>query len=260
MAEYVDVEKAKDLPGLRLVLSVGVPGPWGEAAKGVFHVKRVPFVRVRQDPGLPNEELERWTGHANAPLAIYADERPRSAWSEIVLLAERLAPESPLLPSDPERRALTFGYLHELAGEMGLGWCRRLTLLHEVLSLPPERAGAAREIVERLGQRYGYHPAAAEAAPRRAAEILRLFSERLRRQRERGSRFLVGAELSALDIYWAAFAALVEPLPPELCPMPEFLRRQYSASDPIVRGAADPLLLEHRDFIYREYLELPVDL
>jgi hypothetical protein len=26
-----------------------------------------------------------------------------------------------------------------------------------------------------------------------------------------------------------------------------------------VRRAADPLLLEHRDFVYREYLRLPLD-
>ena len=67
MAEYVDVEKAVDLPGLRLVLSVGVPGPWGEAAKGLFTVKKIPFVRVRQLPGLENPELLEWTGHENAP-------------------------------------------------------------------------------------------------------------------------------------------------------------------------------------------------
>ncbi len=32
MAEYLDVAEARDLPGLRLALTVGVPGPWGEVA------------------------------------------------------------------------------------------------------------------------------------------------------------------------------------------------------------------------------------
>ena len=77
--EYVDVEDAVDLPGLRLVLTVGVPGPWGEAAKALFHVKGVPFARVRQEPGAANRELVAWTGRDNAPIAVYADEAPRSA-------------------------------------------------------------------------------------------------------------------------------------------------------------------------------------
>ena len=67
MAEWVDIEKARALPGLRLVLTGGVPGPWGEAAKGVFHVKGIPFARVRQDAAQANEALVEWTGHANAP-------------------------------------------------------------------------------------------------------------------------------------------------------------------------------------------------
>ena len=65
------------LSGLRLVLTAGVPGPWGEAAKGVFHVKGVPFARVRQEAGAANQELVEWTGHDNAPVAVYDDERAR---------------------------------------------------------------------------------------------------------------------------------------------------------------------------------------
>ena len=58
MAEYLEVAEARDLPGLRLALTAGVPGPWGEAAKGVFYVKQIPCVKVRQLPGEPNEELK----------------------------------------------------------------------------------------------------------------------------------------------------------------------------------------------------------
>ena len=32
---WIDVETARTAPGLRLVLSAGVPGPWGESAKGI---------------------------------------------------------------------------------------------------------------------------------------------------------------------------------------------------------------------------------
>jgi glutathione S-transferase len=111
-----------------------------------------------------------------------------------------------------------------------------------------------------FGTKYGYSAAAAAAAPAKVARILQGLAARLESQRSRGSRFLVGDALSALDIYWAVFAALIEPLPENLCPMPSEIRRRYNCEDPAVRGATSPQLLAHRDFIYHEYLELPVDL
>ena len=71
---------------------------------------------------------------------------------------------------------------------------------------------------------------------------------------------MLGDALSALDIYWAAFAALVEPLPSDLCATPDYIRPLYVLEDPELRSAAAPLLLEHRDRIYREHLALPVRL
>ncbi len=252
MAEYLSVAEARARPGLRLAITLGAPGPWGEAAKGVFHVKRIPFARVGQRAGEPNAELHAWTGHRNAPVAVYADEPARTGWAEIALLAERLAPEPALIPKDPAERALAFGLGHELCGEQGLGWSRRLMMF--------QRAAKGGRALGGMALRYGYSPAAAAAAPRRVVEILGLLAGRLREQRARGSRFLVGGALSAVDIQWAAFAAMLDPLPPELCPMPEGIRQSYSALDPEVRAAVDPQLLEHRDFVYGEYLELPVDL
>jgi hypothetical protein len=63
-----------------------------------------------------------------------------------------------------------------------------------------------------------------------------------------------------LDIYWATFAALIKPLPPDLCPIPASLRMFFTNTDPVIAAAIAPGLMEHRDFIYREYLELPMDL
>jgi len=259
MADYVEVEDARDLPGLRLVLTAGVPGPWGEAAKGLFHVKKIRYVRVRQSAGLPNEALLEWTGHDNAPIAVYEHEKPRSVWTEIIWLAERLAPEPALVPGDPGERARMFGLIHEIAGEGGLAWQRRLMMFHQVLSLPRDAVGSAYDIVAGLGRKYGYEPALAEAAPERAAAILRLLAATLASQRERGSETFLGDCLTALDLYWAAFAALVAPLPEELCPMPPMIRKQYQVSDPVLAAALDPALLEHRDRTYQNHLELPVD-
>jgi glutathione S-transferase len=132
-------------------------------------------------------------------------------------------------------------------------------MLHPVLSAPGLADSPVAGSVRRLADRYGYSPAAAERAPARCADILALLAAQLREQRQRGSLFLIGDALSALDIHWAVFAALVAPLPADLCPMPEFLRSQYAATGSVVAGALDPALLEHRDAIYREHLLLPLD-
>ena len=99
MADWLDVAQARDLPGLRLVLSAGVPGPWGEAAKGLFFAKRIAYARVRQALGEENAELRAWTGFDNAPQAVYQDEPARTAWPELIYLAERLAPNPRWFPT-----------------------------------------------------------------------------------------------------------------------------------------------------------------
>lgn len=53
---------------------------------------------------------------------------------------------------------------------------------------------------------------------------------------------------------------LVSPLPADKCPMPEGLRVAFEAGDPEVNKTVDPALLAHRDFIYNEYLVLPMEL
>lgn len=258
--EYVEVEEARARAGLRLVLTEGVPGPWGEAAKAVFHVKGIPYTPVRQLGGRPNDALRAWTGFDNAPQAVFEGERARTGWAEIVLLAERLAPEPALLPADPRERAWAFGLLHEIAGEMGFAWCRRLQLLHPILQLPEDSVPAPlRQSVARLGAKYGYSPECAAVADRRVVEILSLLSDVLREQQERGHPVFVGGALSAVDLYWAAFAAMLQPLPPEQCPMDDMLRGGYTLADREALAAADPLLLAHRDRIYRDRLTLPLD-
>ncbi len=259
MGEFVEVAEARKLSGLRLVLTLGVPGPWSEAAKGILYVKKIPYVRVRQELGGPNTELTEWTAQATAPVAIWNDEPPRSTWIEQLFLAERLEPTPALIPDNIEDRMLMFGYCNELCGEHGYGWSKRLMLLHAVLT----ESGAdesARAFATHMGNKYGYNREEAEAAPARVANIVTTLGSRLEQQQNKGSRFFIGNQLSALDIYWATFAALIQPLPHELCPMPASLRTMYINTDPVVQAAVKPILLEHRDFIYNEYLELPIDL
>jgi hypothetical protein len=240
MAEYIDIEQAKTLSGLRLVLPPGRPNPWAEALKGICYVKKISYVRVRKAPG-DDPALQAWTSQSSAPVAVWNDERPRSTWIEQLYLTERLAPQPALIPEDVEDRVLMFGYCNELCGENGSD-------------------EAARAFASYIGGKYGYSQNTAEAGPRRIAQILRMLGGRLEQQRAKGRKFFIGEQLSALDIYWATFAALIKPLPPELCPIPEQLRAFFTNTDPVVAAAVTPALMEHRDFIYREYLELPMNL
>jgi glutathione S-transferase len=250
--EFLETAEAKRRSGLRLVTVGGVPSPWSEAAKGIFRVKGIPFVGVRFSPG--DADLRAWTGCDNAPVALYDDEKPRSGWAEILLLAERLRPEPRLIPDDPEQRAWFFGLAHEICGEMGLGWSRRVAGVHDSLE-SDGKAGFPKPIAGYLGSKYGYRGDNGPECRRRAVEVLKLLARCLE-----GRRYYLGDALSALDIYSAAFMGILSPLEPENCPMPDMLRSAFESKDPETTKALDPILLAHRDFIYREYLELPVQL
>jgi glutathione S-transferase len=246
--DYIEIDEAMGRPGLRLVLTPHVPGPFGEAAKAILHVKKIPYVPVRQ-PGEQEDRraLLRWTRQTSAPVAMYEDERPRSGWAEILFLAERLEPSPRLVPVDPFDRALMLGLSHEICGEHGLGWTRRLQMLPRGVKGEPDT----------MIWKYGLEDEAAiDNASTRANEILALLAGQLERQRAAGSRFFIGDALTALDLYWACFSNIVAPMPPERSPMPDFIRGIYTAAG--VKAPAPPLL-EHRDFVFDEYLELPQD-
>ena len=149
-----------------------------------------------------DERLKDWAGQRNGPVAVYENERPRSGWAEILLLAERLAPNPSLLPQHAAERALVFGLAHEICGEGGLGWSRRLQLVHAGL----HNAGGFPERVSKyLGKKYGHSPEAGAAAGARVAALLRMLVARLNAQQQAGSRDHVGNALTAVDVYSATF-------------------------------------------------------
>ncbi len=252
--EYTRIEDVIRARGLRLVIVQGVPSPWSQAAKAFLELKQLPFLVAPQIPRQANEALYAWSGQRGGPVLAYEDETPRHHWADILHLADRLAPEPRLIPTDARDRAAMFGFAHEICGELGLGWCRRLLMLK-----PPMEGGHPTEDVAVMAQRYRYDAADAEAAPERIVAILRALHEQLRGQRARGSRFLVGEGLSAVDIYWAAFANMFDPLPDALCPIPADARPRFTNQDPLVAEALEKGLLEHRDFICEEYFRLPME-
>ena len=254
--EYARVADARNQPGLRLALTMGVPGPWSQAAKCVFEVKGIPFVPVGQVGGRANDELYEWTGHRNAPIAVYDDEPPRTGWHEILVLAERLQPSPALLPSNSAARVEVFGIISELATENGLAWMRRLHMVEGMYAAKDERM---HRVADTLAARYGYTPEALDRASERSADILHMLTSKLESQRAAGRKYFVGDVFTAADLYWACFSQLIAPMEEHVNPMPGLMRDLYTATEPKVADAIDPALLSHRDMIYKEHLSLPLD-
>jgi glutathione S-transferase len=254
--EYVDFETARNASGLRMVVVTGVPSPWGEAAKGILHAKRISWQAVRLDQS--SDAMADWTGERSGPVVMYDDEAPRSRFVDILLLAERLGDQASLLPSDADSRAHALGLAHEICGELGLGWCRRNQAVHAGLS--GGDAGFPQGVAQYLAQKYGYRADEAERYDARVIEILGALTARLSAQSQAGSPYYFGDTLSAVDIYSATFMALFDPLPQDQCPMPDAMRAAFGSRDPATRAALSSALLEHRDFIYAKHLELPLTL
>jgi len=253
--EYVSVEDAIARRGLRVVVLSKVPSPWGEAAKGIFHIKGIDFAAVRlvyDDP-----TLTAWAGQLSAPVAIYDDEPPRSGWAEVLMLAERLAPQPALLPLEPNARGRAVLLADKICGQGGLGWCRRLQLVHAGLT---NSGGFAGRVAGYLGGKYGYDATAAQQYTPRVVGLLGELASLLRTQREAGQTYYLGGEPGAVDIYSATFMALFRPLPQEQCDMHPGLRAAFEWLDPATAQALDPVLLEHRDLMYARHLQLPLSL
>jgi glutathione S-transferase len=255
MLQYRSFQEIIEHPGLRIVSVKGVPSPWGQAAKTIFEVKGLDYVAAPWMAGEPNAEIVAWGGETSAPIVAWAKEKPVHRWIDILYLAERLAPSPSLIPHDATQRALMIGLSHEICGEMGIGWNRRLQLFAPALASGNPPAG-----MSRMGSKYGYNENDAKLAGERTAASLNALNSQLKSQYARGVHYFIGDALSALDIYWTAFANLLDPLPKEQCPMPEALRPGFTVSDPVVKAALTPLLLEHRARIFREHFRNPMEL
>jgi glutathione S-transferase len=252
---YVSVDEAQAAEGLRMIVVGNVPSPWGESAKGIFHVKRLDWLAVRLDH--QSEALKAWAGQRSGPVAFWNAEPPRDRWIDILMLAERLAPAPSLLPRDAEQRALMIGLSHEIMGEHGLCWSRRLRIAHAGLNA---NGGFAPPVAKYIARKYGYDAQAADADEQRVVDVLTMLASRLKAQHAAGSRYLVGDALSAADIYAACAMALFRPLPPDVCKMDPATYAAFELREPASDAALDAVLLEHRDMMYREHLELPLAL
>ena len=254
MTRYTSITHAKHAPGLRLACLRGVPSPWAEAAKGIFYVKGLDCQYAAQSQDEPDGALVAWAGDVGIPVVAYENEKLRTGWVEILLLAERLQPELALIPAGAAERATLFGPAHEVCGEMGFGWAYRLLMIAQSLDHGGE-ANFPAGVANYLAPKYGFNPTHAGVAKARVIDILVMLSERIA-----GRRYLLGTSLTALDIYWATFANLILPLPEADLPAVPMIRAAYTCHDTDILAAVSAELRALQKRIYETHLELPVPL
>jgi glutathione S-transferase len=254
---YIDVDTARAARDPVLVVAGGLPSPWSEAAKGIFHAKQLPISVV----GYPriDDAFRAWTGAMNVPVLLADGEPPRTGWAEILGFAERMGGEA-LIPAETEARIRHHGLASELAGEEGFGWCARLVMIHGGLASQGAQSFAL-PIAQYLAAKYGYAPERIPPALARLREILRLFDAQLAPQRAAGHRYLMGARLTALDIYLATFLTYALPLSEADCPqMLPRVRPAFAYFVSQISADVPPALIEHRAHMFETHLPFPIAL
>lgn len=256
---YVDFHHLQQQADLRMIVVKGLPSPWGEAAKGIFHLKKLQISACYHDPS--SREMSAWTNSRSAPVVIYNNEQPLSSWLDILMLAERLETKNPLLPKDAKEREDALTLCHKICSDMGLGWCRRLDAVHKGLNGQSLQEGAyPQPIAMYLAKKYGYQETKGPYYRDHAIAILKTLSDKLNRQYSKGQKYFFGDHITAVDIYCATFIACFKPLPEEQCAMMPPIRTVFESLDEKTKEALDPILIEHRDFIYSKHLSLPLSL
>ncbi|MEC9248013.1 MAG: hypothetical protein VX986_03240 [Pseudomonadota bacterium] len=248
--QYVDINEAIQMQGLRIVIVKAMPSAWGVAAKAMIEFKELDFVVTHQLPMTENPELLAWSGVNSGPVVAWNEEAPINRWNDILFLLERLNPKKRLVPENAIQRIQVMGLSHEICGELGFGWNRRLDLIR------PGDDG----VVSEFGKKYGYRKADVDVANARVIALMRELTTMLKTQKEKDSGFLIGDSVTAADFYWAAFSNFVAIQPLEVCPMNPDARPMFENTPREITEAIDPILIEHRDRIMDQYYKIPLEL
>ena len=253
--KFITLEESASMEkGTRVTFVPGVQAMFSEALKNICYVKKVPLIRVLHPIMGVDEKtgedrqakLYELTSQTSLPTMFHDKERARNVWIEQLDLAERIgSKDSPILiPDNFEHRADMLGLCAVILGEDGLTWNMRI-----LIDSP-------------LGQKYGYSEEASSAAPKKIAEVITLIDRRLEAQEKQGSRYLVGDELTAVDIYWATMSMTVLPVPLEI--MPKTKQNQgmlmfFAANSeiPEIANALTERIKDHQQYILTTYCETP---
>lgn len=253
--EFITLDEAAAMTtGTRVTFIPGIPALYSEALKNICYVKGIPLIRalhpmmgIDKETGKDRQaRLYELTSQTSLPTMLHNEERPRNVWTEQLALAERIgAPGTPtLIPEDFEQRVEVMGLCAVVLGEDGLVWNMR------IMNDSP------------LGRKYGYSEAASAAAPGKIAEVLRLIDRRLEAAERRGSKYLVGDAVTAVDVYWATFSMCVLTAPPELMPLTQQNRGMLkffaaNGQNPAIAEALTQRIETHQRYILTTYCETP---
>jgi len=255
---FVELETARSLDVPVMSVAAVLPSPWSEAAKAIFHVKKIdlPLVRFRRtDP-----EVVKWSRMDNVPVLLCKGEPRRTGWAEILMFAERAGGAVSLVPDDADDRIRLFGVAHEIAGEGGLGYNERLVMIHgSIVSNGAEGFPVA--AAQYLAPKYGYDEGRFSAAKQRVIDILDLLHRMVEQSRREGRTYLLGNRLGALDLYLATFLTPIVGVSEEECPamMPQ-VRPAFAYLKKEVGHAVTEALAAHRALIFERHLKWPIEL
>ena len=248
--KYTSIDDAVNASGLRLVIVKDMPSAWGVAAKAMIDYKGLDYLLAHQIPMSENPELLAWSGTNSGPVAAWNNESPINRWDDILFLIERLAPQKPLLPKAAAARIQVLGISHEICGELGFGWNRRLDMMRPPEGQPPSD----------FGKKYSYNDTDAALANKRVITLIKELATILKVQAQQDSKFLVGNSITAADFYWAAFSNFIVLQSQDECPVNPQARPMFENTPAEITAAIDPILIEHRDRILRTYCKLPLEL
>ncbi len=243
-------------PGLRIVIVRDFPSPWSQAARAIFEHKGLDYSVGAQIPGGENEELVAWSGQNSGPVVAFGSEPPIHRWLDILVLAERLAPKPSLLPEEGEDRVRVVGLTHEVSGDLGIGWWTRHMMFAPAMAAP-DAPGA----IQSMAAKWGFSSENASRAAIEVASRLKLLDAQLDANASSGSPYMVGAQVTALDLHWAAMSLLLSPLPEATMPLLPGARPMFeiALADPQVAAALSSALLAHRDHVIERHFSTPFD-
>ena len=253
--EFISLEEAAAMTsGTRVTFIPGVQAMYAEALKNICFVKEIPLIRaihptmgIDESTGLDRQaKLYELTSQTSLPTMFHNEERPRNVWIEQLALAEEIGAEGTpkLIPRDFKQRMEVIGLCALTLAEDGLVWNMR-----NLIDTP-------------LGRKYGYSESASKEAPQKIGEIISLIDERLTSQKAKGSRYLVGATVTAADIYWATMTMTVLPVPREIMPETRQNRgmlKYFEANSkiPEIADALTQQISDHQHYILSTYCETP---
>mgnify|MGYP004089728367 FL=1 len=111
-----------------------------------------------------------------------------------------------------------------------------------------------------FGKKYGYRDAEGKLANGRVVAFMQELAATLKAQKAKGSDYIIGQSVTAVDFYWAAFSNFVILQSTDDIMLDASYRPMFENTPAEIVAAVDPILLEHRDRMMRDHFGVPLAL